>query len=177
MPTTVLAKIGANVPTQNGRMLQMLLAEKGGILISFDDFYKLPLYYKLGCIPILPGMPPFEYWEKPAKTGRIPANRTDSGVYLTAEALGSKSCIFVKDEKGLYTDNPKTNRDATFIPKIHAQELLDMNLKDMILERVVIENMLYAELVKEVQVIDGTQRGNLRRALEGEHVGTIIYAD
>jgi molybdenum storage protein len=177
MPTQVMAKLGVSVPMQNARMLQMLLAKHGGIMISHDDFYKLPLYYKLGCMPILPGMPPFEYWEKPAKTGRIPANRTDAGVFLTAEALGAHSCIFVKDEKGLYTDNPKADRNATFIPRIHAQELLDRNLADLVLEKVVVDYLLNADLVREVQIINGLERGNLTRALQGEHVGTIIYAD
>ena len=158
-------------------MLQMLLAKHGGIMIDHDDFGKLGLYDRLGCIPILPGMPPFEYWEKPASRGRIPSNRTDAGVYLTAEALGAKSCIFVKDEKGLYTDNPKTNPDATFIPEIGARELLSRELADLIIEPVVLEYLCNAETVRTVQVIDGTVPGNLTRALNGEHVGTLIHGD
>ena len=98
MPTTVLGKLGMAVPHQNARILQMLLAKHGGIKMEHDDLHKLPLYFRLGCLPILPGMPPYEYWEKPSKTGRIPTNRTDSGVFLTAEAIGAKSCIYVKDE-------------------------------------------------------------------------------
>jgi len=49
------------------------------------------------------GMPPFAYWEKPGEVGRIPPNRTDAGVYLSAEVLGAPRAIFVKDERGLYT--------------------------------------------------------------------------
>ena len=88
MPTGVLAALGGYVPRQNARMLQMLLAKHGGLFILHDDFEKLPLYFKLGCIPIMTGMPPFGYWEKPGKDGRIPANRTDAGVFLSAEVLG-----------------------------------------------------------------------------------------
>jgi molybdenum storage protein len=130
----------------------------------------------VGCIPIMNGMPPYEYWEKPAETGRIPSNRTDSGVFLTGEFLGARSVIFVKDEDGLYTDDPKKHPDAKFIHKIHAQELLDMDLNDLVVERVVLENMLKAVHMKQVQVINGLKRGNLLKALGGEHVGTIIYA-
>jgi molybdenum storage protein len=177
MPTSVVAKVGVTVPGQNARIMQMLLSQHGGIMIDHDDFPKLPLYYKLGCIPILPGMPPYEHWEKPNRGTRLPANRTDSGVFLTAEILGSKACIFVKDEKGLYTKNPKTSTDGTFIPKISVQELLDKDLDDLIIERIVLENMLNAKAVKEIQIINGLERGNLTKALNGEHVGTIIYVD
>jgi molybdenum storage protein len=120
-------------------------------------------------------MPPFEYWEKPAKTGRIPTHRTDAGVYLTAEVLGARSCIFVKDERGLYTANPKVDKNATFIDRVHAGELLEMGLPDLVVEPVVLEYLQRARWVKEIQVIDGRERGNLTRALAGEHVGTIIY--
>ena len=177
MPTSILAKVGVTVPKQNSRIMQMLLSQHGGILIDHDDFPKLPLYYKLGCIPILPGMPPYEYWEKPTRGSRIPANRTDSGVFLTAEILGAKSCIFVKDERGLFDANPKVNPNATFIPKIHAQELLDRQLDDLVVEPIVLESMLNAKSMKQIQIINGLEPGNLRRALDGEHVGTIIYVD
>src|SRR5690606_2551980 len=53
MPTGVLGKLGMAVPMQNARMLQMLLASRGGVLIDHDDVTKLPLYFRLGCIPIL----------------------------------------------------------------------------------------------------------------------------
>ena len=81
LPTGVLAALGGFVPRQNARILQMLLAQHGGIFILHDDFEKLPLYFRLGCIPIMTGMPPFAYWEKPGEVGRIPPNRTDAGVF------------------------------------------------------------------------------------------------
>src|SRR5579859_3871115 len=67
LPTGVLAALGGYVPRQNARMLQMLLANHGGLFIMHDDFEKLPLYFRLGCIPIMTGMPPFGYWEKPTQ--------------------------------------------------------------------------------------------------------------
>ena len=65
MPTGVLAALGAYVPMQNARMLQMLLARHGGIYFLHDDFEKLPLYFQLGCIPIMTGMPPFSSVNSP----------------------------------------------------------------------------------------------------------------
>ena len=175
MPTGVLAALGGYVPRQNARMLQMLLAKHGGIFILHDDFEKLPLYFKLGCIPIMTGMPPFGYWEKPSEGGRIPAHRTDAGVFLSAEVLGARRALFVKDEDGLFEDDPKKNPSARKIARISAQELLERDLPDLVIERVVIEYLTRARFCHELQIINGLEPGMLTRALAGEDVGTIIY--
>jgi molybdenum storage protein len=175
LPTGVLAHLGGYVPRQNARMLQMLLAKHGGIYIMTDDFEKLPLYFKMGCIPVMTGMPPFGYWEKPTEGSRIPQHRTDAGVFLTAEALGCKRAIFIKDEDGLYTDDPKKNSAASFISEISSQELIDRNLNDVVVERIVVEYLGRAQFCHELQIINGLKPGMITRALEGENVGTIIY--
>jgi molybdenum storage protein len=177
MPTGVLAALGGYVPRQNARMVQMLLAKHGGLFILHDDFEKLPLYFAMGCIPIMTGMPPFGYWEKPAETGRIPQHRTDAGVFLTAEVLGVKRAIFIKDEDGLFTDDPKKNPSATHIPRIGARELLATDLPDLVVERVIIEYLTRSRFCKEVQIINGLKKGQITRALEGEDVGTLICQD
>ena len=177
LPTGILAALGGYVPRQNARMLQMLLAKHGGIFVMHDDFEKLPLYFRLGCIPVMTGMPPFGYWEKPGADGNIPANRTDAGVFLSAEFLGVKRAIFVKDEDGLFEDDPKKNPSAKRIPRISARELLERDLPDLVIERVVIEYLTRARHCHELQVINGLEKGMLTRALEGEDVGTIIYKD
>jgi molybdenum storage protein len=177
LPTGLLAALGGYVPRQNARMLQMLLAKHGGLFIMHDDFEKLPLYFRLGCIPIMTGMPPFGYWEKPTENGRIPQHRTDAGVFLTAEVLGCKRAIFIKDEDGLYEDDPKKNKTAKHIPRIGAKELLKLDLPDMILEHVVIQYLTRARFCHELQIINGMKKGMVTRALEGEDVGTIIHKD
>lgn len=176
LPTGIIAAIGSSTSLQNAHMMQMLMAKHGGILVSFEEFEKLPVYMRNGGIPIMVGMPPFHQWERPPETGRIPANRTDAGVYLMAEFLGAKSCIFVKDVDGLYTDDPKTHSDVEFIPKINCRDLLAMDPKDLVIERVVLGYMQRAVHVRQVQIINGLKPGNLSRALAGEHVGTIIHA-
>jgi molybdenum storage protein len=177
LPTGVLASIGNATAVQNARILQMVLAEFGAIFVMPDAFQLLPLYFRSGCIPVMPGMPPYEFWEKPPAKGRIPPNRTDSGVYLTAECLGARRCIFVKDEDGLFTDDPKKNPRATHIPRISVQELLDRELADLVVEPIVLHNMLNSVNVREIQIVNGLRRGQLTRALEGEPVGTIIYVE
>jgi molybdenum storage protein len=177
MPTGVLAALGGYVPMQNARMLQMLLAKHGGIYVMHDDFEKLPLYFRLGCIPIMTGMPPFSYWEKPDAEGRIPPNRTDAGVFLSGEALGSRRVIYVKDEEGLYERDPKKDPGAALIRRIGARELIARDLDDLVIERVVIEYLTRSRWVKELQIINGLRAGELTRALAGEDNGTIIFQE
>ena len=176
MPTGVLAKLGGYVAMQNARMLQMLLANEGGVYMLPDDFEKVPLYVRLGCIPVTSGMPPFEYWEKPTGLGNIPQHRTDAGTWLTAEVFGIKRCLFVKDEDGLFTDDPKKNANAEFIPRISAAELIERDLVDVVVERVVIEYLQRAKHCTELQIVNGLKPGVLSAALRGEDVGTIIHA-
>jgi molybdenum storage protein len=177
LPTGVLAALGGYVPRQNARMLQMLLAKHGGLFIMHDDFEKLPLYFRLGCIPIMTGMPPFGYWEKPTLGGRIPQHRTDAGVFLTAEVLGVKRAIFIKDEAGLFEDDPKKNPKARHIPRIGAKELLKLDLPDLAVERIVVEYLTRARFCHELQIVNGLERGMVTLALEGEDVGSIIHKD
>jgi molybdenum storage protein len=176
LPTGIMATLGKYIPMQNARMLQMLLAKHGGIYMLPDDFEKLPLYLQMGCIPVMSGMPPFGYWEKREEGSRIPPHRTDAGVFLSAEFLGAKRGIFIKDEDGLYTDDPKKNPDATHIPRITAGELMAKNLPDVVLERVVVEYLPRARWCKELQVVNGLRKGQVLAALKGEDVGTIISA-
>jgi molybdenum storage protein len=177
LPTGVLAALGGYVPMQNARMVQMLLAKHGGIYMLPDDFEKLPLYFRLGCLPVMTGMPPFAYWEKPVEGTRIPSNRTDAGVYLSAEVMGAPRAIYIKDEEGLYAHDPKKHKDAEFIQRISLSDLLARDLPDLIIERSVLEHMKHARFCKEIQVINGLVPGNVTKALAGEDVGTIIYKD
>jgi molybdenum storage protein len=176
MPTGVVATLGKYIPMQNARMLQMLLAKHGGVYILPDDFEKLPLYMQLGCIPVMSGMPPFGYWEKHEEGSRIPPHRTDAGVFLSCEFLGAKRAIFIKDEDGLYTDDPKKNPNATHIPRITAKELAARDLPDLVVERVVVEYLPRARWCKELQIVNGLKKGQVLAALQGQDVGTIITA-
>ena len=121
-------------------------------------------------------MPPYDYFSIPSKNGRIPNYRTDSGTLILSDLIGAKQCIFIKDEKGLYTDDPKKNPDAVFIPKISAAELIEKDYDDLIIERPCLEMLQNSEVVNEIQIINGMEEGNITKALNGEHVGTIIYS-
>jgi len=177
MPTGVIARLGQSVSEQNALLLATLLSPHGGIQVTQDDVPKLAAYFAQGCIPVIEGMPPYGYWEHPPKEGRLPPNRTDLGAFLLAEVIGAKQCIYIKDEDGLYTDNPKVVPDAEFIGKIGAQELLNRDLDDLIIEPSVLNAILCSNNITRIHIINGQKAGNISRALDGEHVGTIIYKD
>jgi len=175
MPTGILAKLGASISEQNALMISLLLAPHGGIKIGHDDLVKLPAYLALGAIPVMHAMPPYGLWEEPPQRGRIPPHRTDSGTFLTAEVLGARRCILVKDERGLYTADPKKDLRAEFIPEIEVNALLDMDLPDLAVERSMLHELARARSLREVLIINGREPGNLGRAIEGINPGTRIY--
>ncbi|HYW11099.1 MAG TPA: hypothetical protein VE871_04055 [Longimicrobium sp.] len=177
MPTGVLSVLGTFVSMQNARMLHYLLAKHGIPFIEPVQFPQLPLYLEERGAAIFFGMPPYTFWQKNPEIGRIPPHRTDTGCFLISEVFGARSMIYVKDEDGLYTADPKKDRHAKFIPKISVSELNALDLDDVVVERAVLEIMPNAENRRSIQIINGLVPGNLTRALNGEPVGTIITAD
>ncbi|MBP7765257.1 MAG: uridine kinase [Deltaproteobacteria bacterium] len=175
MPTGIIAKFGSSISEQNALLVATLLAPWGGIKIGHDDVTKLYTYFSQNCIPVMHGMPPYDYFALPAPKWRIPIHRTDVGTLIAADLIGAKSCIFVKDEKGLYTDDPKKNPRASFISKISVKELLDRNLDDLIIERPCLEILQASEVLDRIQIVNGLEKGNLTKALTGKSVGTVIY--
>jgi len=177
MPTGVLSVLGTFVSMQNARMIHYLLARHGIPFIEPAQFAQLPLYLEERRAVVFFGMPPYTYWQQNPAVGRIPPHRTDTGAFLVSEVFGARSMIYVKDEDGLYTADPKKNRGAKFIPKITLAELASLDLDDVVVERAVLDLMAHAEHRRTIQVINGLTPGLLTRALEGEHVGTLISAD
>ncbi|MGX7744220.1 amino acid kinase family protein [Rhodopseudomonas parapalustris] len=177
LPAGVLSQLGASVASQNAEMLGQLLAKYGISSVGDAGLSAVPLYLKEVNAVVFSGMPPYGLWMRSSADGVIPPYRTDAGCYLMAEQFGCKAMIYVKDENGLYTGNPKTDKNATFIPKISVDEMKAKGLHDSILEFPVLDLLKSSRHVRQVQVINGLVPGNLTRALAGEHVGTIITAN
>jgi len=176
-PTGVLSVLGTFVSMQNARMLHYLLAKHGIPFIEPVQFAQLPLYLAERRAVIFFGMPPYTFWHRNPAVGRIPPHRTDTGAYLVSEVFGARSMIYVKDEDGLYTADPKKHKHARFITNITVRELESLDLEDVVVERAVLELMPHAEHRKRIQIINGLVPGNLTRALAGEPVGTVITCD
>src|SRR6202789_28829 len=176
LPAGVLSQLGASVADQNAAMLGQLLAKHGISAVDGAGLSAVPLYLAEVNAVVFSGMPPYSLWIRPAPEGVIPPYRTDAGCFLVAEQFGCKAMIYVKDEEGLYTANPKTSKGATFIPKISVNEIKAKGLQDSIIEFPVLDSLTSAHYARQVQIVNGLVRGNLTRALAGEHVVTIITA-
>jgi molybdenum storage protein len=175
LPVGVLTVLGTAVAWQNAQMLQYLLARHGIAFLEPEGFPSLPHYLMERGAVICQGMPPYKLWEANPQVGRIPPQRTDTGCFLMAEVYGARKMIYVKDEDGLFTADPKKDRSATHIPRISVQELLARDLNDLIVERAVLDLMLTARYIHEIQFVNGLKPGQLTAALDGEPVGTIVY--
>src|SRR5260370_22004594 len=141
MPVGVLTVLGTAVAWQNAQMLQYLLARHGIAFLEPEAFASLPHYLMERGAVICQGMPPYKLWEENPAIGRIPPQRTDTGCFLIAEVYGARKMIYVKDEDGLYTADPKKDPKAEFIERISLTELISLDLKDLIVERAVIDLM------------------------------------
>jgi molybdenum storage protein len=175
LPTGVLTVLGTAVAWQNAQMLQYLLAKHGIAFLEPEGFPSLPHFLMERGAVICQGMPPYKLWEGNPSIGRIPPERTDTGCFLIAEVFGARKMIYVKDEDGLYTTDPKKDPHAAHIPRISVQDLLARDLDDLVVERAVLDLMLRARHIKEIQFVNGLKPGQLTAALNGEPVGTVIF--
>jgi molybdenum storage protein len=175
LPTGVLTVLGTAVAWQNAQMLHYLLAQYGIPFIEPEGFNTMPHYLMDRGAVICQGMPPYKLWEQNPSKGRIPPQRTDTGCFLVAEVFAARKMIFVKDEDGLFTADPKKDPKAEHIPRISVEELLARDLNDLIVERAVLNFLARARNIKEIQFVNGLKPGQLTAALNGEPVGTVIY--
>jgi molybdenum storage protein len=176
MSAGILAKMGGAIALQNARMLQMLLSRHGSVMVSAENFEELPAFLEAGQLPIMSGMPPFDFWMRPPVVGRIPDTRTDAGIYLLAETIAAKRLIFVKDEDTLYTNDPKKDPGAKPLGTGDVEEILKMDLPDFVVEPILLEFLPKARFVRELRLVSALVPGQLGAALEGKNVGARIYA-
>lgn len=174
IPVGGIAQLIGAMEELNAILLNTLLARHGSMPMQRDHFWDLPLYLKAGILPIAISVPPFHFWEPPPEEGTLPDHGSDFGLFQMCEVLAMKQIIFVKDEDGLYTDDPKTNKHAKFIPSISLDELLSSPPSSNILDVALFRAWQHAKNTTSLQIVNGLKRGALTRALAGEHVGTIV---
>jgi molybdenum storage protein len=178
LPTGVLASLASTEAEQNGHIVAALLAEDGVSYLPHTTVgHQLAVHLAASPAAVSNGFPPYELFEFPPATGKIPPHRTDSGAFLLADAYGAARVVYVKDVDGVYTADPASAADAELIPRVGAAELLAMDLPTLPIDRLVLELLGNAKHQKEIQIVNGLTRGTVTKALRGEHVGTIVYAD
>jgi len=178
LPTGVLAQLAAADALANAHILGTLLAPHGVVAIPPEIFgHLLPLFIKSAPGVIFNGVPPFSLWEHPPATGRIPPHRTDAGAFLLAECFGCASLTLVKDVDGLYTSDPKRDSGASLIREISAKEIRQRHFETLPFDRVLLDLLDNARLLRSLQLINGHKPEQIAAALNGEHVGTVVYKE
>jgi molybdenum storage protein len=180
LPTGALAALASTEAEQNGHMIAALLAEDGVSYLPHTSVaHQLAAHLSASPAAVSNGYPPYEMFEFPAKVGKIPPHQTDTGAFLIADAYGAARTVYVKDVDGIYTCDPATaaEGEGELIPRVGAAELVAMDLATLPIDRLVLELIASAKHVKEIQIVNGLTPGNITKALAGEHVGTIVFAD
>lgn len=180
LPTGVLAALISSEAEQNGHLIAALLAEQGVSYLSHATIaHQLAVHLSASRAAVSNGFPPYGLYELPPEVGKIPPHRTDTGAFLLADAYGAARTIYVKDVDGVFTSDPATAEAGPpeLIPRIGVTELMAKNLDALPIDAVVLELMAHAKHQKEIQIVNGRTPGNITKALQGEHVGTIIHAD
>ncbi len=180
LPTGVLAALVSADAEQNGHLIAALLAEQGVSYLPHAAIaHQLAVHLSASQAVVSNGYPPYELYELPPEMGKIPPHRTDTGAFLLADAYGAARTIYVKDIDGVFTSDPAAAEGSAseLIPRVGAAELLAMNLNVLPIDALVLELMAHAKHQKEIQIVNGLTPGNITKALQGEHVGTVIHAD
>jgi molybdenum storage protein len=178
LPTGALAQLAMADALGNAHILGTLLAPYGVVAIPPDILgHLLPLFMASAPGVIFNGVPPYSLWEHPPAMGRIPPHRTDAGSFVLAECFGCKSLTLVKDVDGLYDRDPKNHANANFIREIDSSELKKRRLDSLPFERILLDLLENSRLLHSFQIVNGHHPERIAAALNGEHVGTKIYAN
>jgi molybdenum storage protein len=177
LPTGGVAQLVGAMEEANAVFLNALLAKHRSIVMQREHFWELPLYIENGMLPIVISIPPYHFWEPPPEQGPLPAHGSDFGLFILAEVLGMSRVVFVKDEDGLYTKDPKKHPDAKHIARTTLDALLADLPEELILDRQLFSAWKTARHVRRVQIVNGLKRGELTRAMTGEDAGTVIVKE
>jgi len=152
-----------------------LVAENGKVKASFTE--PIRTYLKNGLLPV-------PYGDAVADTKKgIAILSTEQILGEIAIKLKAERFIVVGRTRGVFTDDPLKNKKAEFIPLIdsHSYSSVERMLKGSYGKDVtggmlhkVKQLMALSRKGIKCQIISGTKKGNLKKALLGESIGTII---
>jgi uridylate kinase len=97
---------------------------------------------------------------------------TDTGAALEALEINANALLMAKNRvDGVYDKDPRTHPDAVHLPRLNYMDLLSNNLAVMDHTAATLcsgENL-------PIVVFDILKAGNLRRILQGERVGSLVW--
>ncbi|MFA5421855.1 MAG: UMP kinase [Bacilli bacterium] len=96
---------------------------------------------------------------------------TDTTATLRAIEIEADAILMAKNGvDGVYDDDPRTNKDAHFIPEITFGELLSRNLQ--VMDQTAVSMIQYQNII--IHVFNMNDTSNFLRVLNGEKIGTIV---
>ncbi|MDD3206984.1 MAG: UMP kinase [Bacilli bacterium] len=96
---------------------------------------------------------------------------TDTTATLRAIEIEADAILMAKNGvDGVYDDDPRTNKNANFIPEITFGDLLAKNLQ--VMDQTAVSMIQYQDIIIHVFNMNDTQ--NFLRVLNGEKIGTIV---
>ncbi|MHC1628124.1 MAG: UMP kinase [Candidatus Nezhaarchaeales archaeon] len=154
--------IGIEVSRLNAKILLYALRDRG-VNVSFIDNMQLIRkpkneLYVLG--------------------GLSPAQSTTAVAALLAEAIKAEKLIIATDVDGVYTDDPKKNPNATLLKRVSIREIIDILHQEhepgsyKLLDAIALQVIIRSQII--THVINGFDPLNVKRAIEGEEIGTLI---
>ncbi len=175
LPTGVLAQLAAADALGNAHILGTLLAPHGVVAIPPELFgHLLPLFVHAVPGVIFNGVPPYSLWEHPPKIGRIPPHRTDAGCFLLAECFGLQVAdSFERCRRALHR-RPEARPLRQIHSRDHRGRTGARNIASLPFDRVLIQLLGTARLLTQFQIVNAHRPELIERALNGEHVGTIV---
>jgi molybdenum storage protein len=168
LPTGALAGLAATEAEQNGHLVAALLASEGVAYLPHGAVAgQLSVHLAAAPAVVTNGYPPYGVHEFTSPHSKLPLHRTDAGAVLLADALGARSCTYVRDAAALARFGDADRVSATELRTTTAELPLD---------RVVGELLEHAKHIREVRVVDGTTPGQIGHALAGEPAGVVVHA-
>ncbi len=96
---------------------------------------------------------------------------TDSAAALRAVEISAEILLKATNVKGVYSDDPKKNPQATFYPEISFTQVIEQQLRVMDLTAFT----LCQENNMPIVVFNIFEKNNILKILRGEKVGTLIH--
>jgi molybdenum storage protein len=113
-----LAMVAGAVNEQNRYMVQALLAKHGGVVLHTGPLRRPPAMAGLRDDSHLQWDASLPLLGATNRQSPSASLRKDFGMFMVSEVLGAASIIFVKDEDGLYTADPKKNPPPSSSPPL-----------------------------------------------------------
>ena len=104
-----------------------------------------------------------------AGTGN-PYFTTDSAAALRANEIHAEVLLKATQVDGVYSDDPKLNPDAEFLPEVSYQQVLEKNLRVMDTAAI----SLCRDNGIPIIVFDLMEHGNIGRVVGGERIGSLV---